>query len=251
MVGKEAKETLDNIIGKALSASFSKKAEESTVKAIQWKGDNFEDLEKVVKAYLSGYAYRKDDDVVIDYNDGASIKRMKPLDWILVNDDDNDISVMTDKMFRLLCKSLKSTAKSQVYDEIEEDKDEGINPEDKDDGVDINIKTQYGDIVKISSSHQFFNGEIGDMMLFDSAYGDHLEIAYHPKDHKAYISMKDRYGNKVTVDGVKLTISGGRMKTGAQMFEKIRTLIDSLEMKTDSQIKKVRDLVNKAKEKSI
>ena len=244
---------IKDIVSQAAESVNTDIVEENTVKVIQWTGDNFEDLEKVIKHYLTGYAYRKDDDVLIDYNDGMSIKRMKPLDWILVNDSDNDIAVMTDKMFKLIWKSLKSSVKSQIAEDEEKAKVDSQNPETRDDGVNISIDDQYGNHIIVKSPYFLSNNHKADYFVYDSTYGDHLDIVYDWQNYKIDLSMKDRYGNRIKVNGTQLKseIKSGQARTGAQLFDKLKGMLDEVQAKTLKQLAKMDSVLMKAKDKAI
>lgn len=211
---------------------------------IQWNGENFEDIEKLVKNNLSGYVYRLEDDLIIEYNDGYSIKRVKALDWILVIDEDSDLAVVSDKMLNVLTKNCKDYVDFSSSEPESPSKKEEVRAQEEvsDTGVDLDINNQYGDKVKL------FSGKAKTSLAFNSYHGDKLEIFSFAGTKNININMRDRYGNVLKVDGVKLETFTKLSKTSADLYAKVFQLIDNVKNISSKAFDKVEGLAKRSQE---
>lgn len=214
------------------------------VSCYQWKGDNFEDISKEVQKNLSGYVYKKDDDLIIDYNDGNSVQRVKPLDWVLVCQEENDVCVMSDKMFNIM-----QGSRIQKYVTVSSDVDQQDidKPSFDDQGVNIKASTNYGDNIYL-----FASPESGNMALdFRSYQGDNIIIDYKKDTEQTNIKMSDRYGNSLTAQGHRLSINAAYgVKTTNQMYEKIHDLTGKAQSKVIDMFCKLDKYIDDSKKKA-
>lgn len=214
------------------------------VSCYQWKGDNFEDISKEVQKNLSGYVYKKDDDLIIDYNDGNSVQRVKPLDWVLVCQEENDVCVMSDKMFNIIQGSRIQKYVSVSADVDQQDIDK---PNFDDQGVNIKASTNYGDDVYL-----FASPTSGNMTLdFRSYQGDSISIDYKKDTEQTNIKMSDRYGNSLTAQGHRLSVNATYgVKTTNQMYEKIHDLTSKAQSKVIDVFCKLDKYIDDSKKKA-
>jgi len=197
------------------------------IKCYQWKGDNYRDIQEVMTSQLSGYVYRKDDDLIIDFNDGNSIKKVCPLDWILVIQEDNDVAVMSSNMFNMI--------RERFADSLDLSNSDGYTSHDTredvpDQEVDINVETKYGDRLALESKK-----DKGMRMKFYSYQGDIVQIEHSFLDSEAVtkMSLNDRYGNKMSVNGTKLNLSSANISTSRDLYNRVGELIEKAKSKTN------------------
>ena len=219
---------------------------------LQWNGENFEAIEKLVKNNLSGYVYRLEDDLIIEYNDGYSIKRVKALDWILVIDEDSDLAVVSDKMLNVLtkyCKDYVDLSSSEPEPPIfswpikkKEEEPYSDQEEISDTGVNLDINNQYGDKVKL------FSDKSRTSMIFNSYHGDKLEISSYTGTKNITMNMRDRYGNVLKADGIKLETFTKLSRTSADLYAKVYQLIDNVKNISNKAFDKVEGLAKRSQE---
>lgn len=245
-ITKEASMFYDSILKESVSVrkkdepSNSNASETAVVPGIwcyQWKGDNFKEIQETLSKCLSGYVYRKDDDLIVDYNDGNSIKRMSPLDWLLVDNDASDVTILTDKMFNLLM----SSRSGNILSSSDAEEKSSVREDDSSSGkkVDLEINTTYGDHLKL------FSDEENLKMEYKSYAGDDVRIENSPS--ASIIYLFDRYGNKMKVSGENLSASTQTVKSSSELFAEVNKLISQAHKKTEDIFVNLSKYTSKAK----
>lgn len=219
----------------------------SGILCYQWNGENFETISEAIKENLAGYLYRKEDDLIIDYDDGHSVKRVKPLDWILMINGSSELSVVSDNMMNII--------KSNFNDIVDLTRDKKNSNEQTsctdtsfdDQGVAVRSESQYGDKVKLLSMPNVDKVELE----FKSYTGAVLEISHSKSTNNTNINLQDQYGNKLLVSGSSLTsklISG---KTTDQLYETMHDLVRKAQGKIIDTFLRLDKYIDMSKEKAL
>ena len=217
----------------------------SGIKCFQWNGENFKEIEDEVQANLTGYIYRKDDNLILDYNDGSSVKKISPLDWIFVNSEDNDLTVMSDKMFCIFKNHMAGelNLSKHVVEVVENTETEQKPAENQ--TVALTVNSKYGDKVEMNSAK---NG--GIYFKFSSYQGDQVKIEHienYAGEFITSISMKDRYGNVLKTSGNAGTTKSNLASSSLELYTKMNSLMASSESKVTEVYDMLRNIVTNSK----
>lgn len=213
----------------------------------QWTGENFETISEAIKENLAGYLYRKEDDLIIDYDDGCSVKRVKPLDWILMINGYSDLSVMSDNMMNVI-KSHFDDAVDLTGDNNSSNEQESCTDTSFDDqGVAVRTENQYGDKVKLLSMPRVDKVELE----FKSYTGASLEISHSKSENNTVINLQDQYGNKLWVSGSSLSAKPVGGKTTVQLYESVHDLVGKAQSKVIDTFLRLDKYIDLSKEKAL
>ncbi len=212
----------------------------------QWNGENFEIISEAIKENLAGYLYRKEDDLIIDYDDGCSVKRVKPLDWILMINGYSDLSVMSDNMMNILNSHFNDTV-DLTGDKNNNEQASCTDTSFDDQGVSLRAETQYGDKVRLLSKPRVDRVELE----FKGYTGASLEITHSKSTNNTDISLQDQYGNKLCVYGSSLTAKPINAKTTAQLYETVHDLVGKAQSKVIDTFMRLDKYIDISKEKAL
>ena len=213
----------------------------------QWNGENFKEIEEEIQKSLSGYAYMRDDDIIIDYNDGASIKRVKPFDWILIlkNDEgEDDMCVLSDKMLSIILASRPSNT------EVDRNDKDDDSSESDDQGVDVKVNTRYGDRISLSSFPSTTNNMY---MTYSSCMGDDLKVEYENETGEVILKLDYRDGTSLEARSHNIRINGSifsSVKTVNQLYDAVHKLVAKAKKNTDSAFTFIDSCVEESRKKT-
>jgi len=213
----------------------------------QWNGENFEAISEAIKENLAGYLYRKEDDLIIDYDDGCSVKRVKPLDWILMTNENSDLSVVSDNMMNIINSHFNDAVDLSGDKNSTNEQESCTDTSFDDQGVSVRTETQYGDKVRLLSRPNIDKIELE----FKSYTGASLEISHSKSDNDTVIHLQDQYGNKLYVSGSSLSAKPIYAKTTAQLYETVHDLAEKAQGKVTDTFLKLDKYIDMSKEKAM